>query len=81
MSHECETVSDEELVNALCIWQMKGHNPLHQIRFFGKPGEPMIFSVPRYSNPDVLLINGKEYKNNAGALSAIGSLLDRLERD
>lgn len=72
--------------SALCnigTWQGKGHSPLDTVRVFGQDDGSLLVGFTRYVDPDILEIPehmNRHYKNYQAAFSAVGAMLDALER-
>lgn len=75
-------VTKAEAVEALDLWQMKGHRPLDAVRIFGLEGGGFMAGVTDYIDGETLLVAehmNRSYPSYSALFSAIGALFDALD--
>jgi hypothetical protein len=79
MEDKLVTVNDDDFIQGIACAVAAGVSPLHSVRLFNTDGGGVSLGIHAYHKAGKTLLIDKIFKNNQGALSKLGYLLDRYE--
>ena len=76
--NECIATSEQDFINEIRMWVLKGGYPLELITFVNSVNNRKLVALPRYvDSEELLFLNDKEYLTYQTALQRVGSLMDK----